>query len=100
MGRFSVEIDKISDENVILDGEYRFSVITDRIIRIEKSKSGAFVDLPTQVIMHRNIGQPLFKYEINEYGAKHEKGIHIHGIIADCSFGLFCPGNRQERKES
>ncbi len=66
MGRFSVETDKILDENVILDGQYRFSVITDRIIRIEKSKSGAFVDLPTQVVMHRNIGSPLFKFEIKE----------------------------------
>ena len=66
MGRFSIKTDKILDENVVLDGAYRFSIITDRIIRIEKSKDGIFEDLPTQVVMHRNIAKPMFKYEIKK----------------------------------
>ena len=66
MGRFSVKTDKILNENVVLDGAYRFSVITDRIIRIEKSKDGIFEDLPTQVVMYRNTAKPTFKYEIKE----------------------------------
>ena len=50
-----------SDKKVVVQGEnYRFSVITERVIRLEFSPSGQFNDRPTQLIKNRNVGLPDF----------------------------------------
>ena len=64
MGRYSINSTKTPDNNIIIDGIYRFSIISSRIIRIEKDKSSKFEDLPTQIVFHRNINNPEFKYSI------------------------------------
>ena len=51
-----------SDDKTIIKGKnYRFTVITERIIRLEYSPSGTFVDCPTQLIVRRNLGFPEFQ---------------------------------------
>ena len=54
------EVDYIKakcDKKAVVQGSnYRFSVISERIIRIEYSPDGKFLDKPTQLIKKRNIG--------------------------------------------
>ncbi len=64
MSRFGTVATPI-DENktIVLDG-VRVSVITDRIIRVERSENGCFEDRPTQKILDRNFAKPHFTSEI------------------------------------
>ncbi|MCH4888598.1 DUF5110 domain-containing protein [Acidaminobacter sp. JC074] len=48
-------------ENVIRAGQVRFTVITDRLIRMEHSRKGQFRDLSTQTFIHRDLGKVDFK---------------------------------------
>ena len=50
-----------SNEKAIIQGtNYRISVISERIVRLEYSTSGQFVDHPTQLVKKRNLGLPDF----------------------------------------
>ena len=50
-----------SDKKVVVQGaNYRFSIITERVVRLEFSPSGQFNDRPTQLIKNRHIGLPDF----------------------------------------
>ena len=50
-----------SDKKAIVQGaNFRISLISERIIRLEYSTSGQFLDRPTQIIKKRNIGLPDF----------------------------------------
>ena len=40
---------------------YRISIITERVVRLEFSPEGKFVDEPTQLIQKRNLGYPEFR---------------------------------------
>ncbi len=40
---------------------YRITIITERVIRLEFSPTGQFVDAPTQLIKNRNLGYPDFR---------------------------------------
>ena len=66
MGRYSVSSTKTPESNIIIDGIYRFSIISSRIIRVEKDTTSTFEDLPTQIVFHRNINNPDFKYTIKD----------------------------------
>ena len=49
------------DHKAIVEGSnYRISVISERIVRLEFSPTGTFLDKPTQIIKKRNIGLPDF----------------------------------------
>ena len=51
----------VSEDKAVIPGKkYRISVITDRVIRIEYSPLGQFIDRPTQLIKKRNLGVPDF----------------------------------------
>jgi len=60
--QFEVDNSKAKcDEKCVAKGaNYRISVITERIIRLEFSPSGQFNDRPTQLIKKRNIAAPEF----------------------------------------
>ena len=63
-------------EKVIIKGDkYRFTVLTDALVRMEYSESGIFVDDPTQIVTNRNFSAPEFR--VNET----EKELHI---ITNC----------------
>ena len=60
--QFEVDYTKAkSDKRAIVQGNsYRISVISERIIRLEYSQAGQFIDRPTQLVKKRSIGLPDF----------------------------------------
>ena len=60
--QFEIDYSKAKcDHKAIVEGpNYRISVISERIVRLEYSPSGNFLDKPTQIIKKRNIGLPDF----------------------------------------
>ena len=60
--QFEVDYTKAkSDSKAIMQGNnYRITVITERIVRLEYSPTGQFNDRPTQLIRKRNVGLPDF----------------------------------------
>lgn len=65
MGRFSVAPAPAGKECSKVFGDIRISVISDRIMRLEK---GAFTDNATQMVVCRNFANPQFKIE--QFGDK------------------------------
>ena len=54
--------DGIAEQKAIYKGpNYRITIITERVVRLEYSPSGKFVDKPTQLIQKRNLGYPNFR---------------------------------------
>ena len=60
--QFEVDYTKAkSDKKLVVQGaNYRISVITERVVRLEFSPNGQFNDRPTQLIRKRNVGLPDF----------------------------------------
>ncbi|MBQ3307477.1 MAG: DUF5110 domain-containing protein [Bacilli bacterium] len=58
--QFEIDYSKAkSDHKAIVEGSnYRITIISERIVRLEFSPSGNFLDKPTQLIKKRNIGLP------------------------------------------
>lgn len=69
---------------IVKGKEYRFTVITDSLLRIEQDKNGNFEDRPTTAIVQRDFDKPNFKVLKN-----HNK--HLLEIITD-SFHLYYDG--------
>ena len=61
---FSHEQAKANPSAIIKGKNFRFTVLSERLIRIEYSSSGAFVDTPTQLVLCRNFAVP--KFEVNQ----------------------------------
>ena len=51
-------------ENIVHFGDYRVSVLFDRLFRIEKNRSGAFHDAATQSVWYRNM--PAVRFDVKE----------------------------------
>lgn len=58
--RFAVTCEKTAEECVYLTGDLRFSVLSERILRVEKRTESGFVDLPSQSVICRNFAKPRF----------------------------------------
>lgn len=58
--RFAVTCEKTAEECVYLTGDLRFSVLSERILRVEKRTESGFVDLPSQSVICRNFAKPQF----------------------------------------
>ncbi len=58
MERFHISSDVIDEQKVVKGKDYRISVITDRLFRIEIK---AFTDSATQTVLCRNFGAPTFE---------------------------------------
>ena len=56
--QFEVDYNKATCNNkVVVQGQlFRISVLTERVVRLEYSPYGQFVDNPTQLILRRNLG--------------------------------------------
>lgn len=53
--------DPLADPLAVVQGPgYRFTVLTSRLIRMERSESDAFIDGPTQLVVHRRFEVPEF----------------------------------------
>ena len=90
--QFEVDYSKAqSDKKVIVQGEnYRISVITERVVRLEFSPNGQFNDRPTQLIRKRNVGLPDFsvRQDANfvEVTTKYFSLNYIKGQLKNYSF--------------
>ena len=63
---FNVEMAKSKDEAIVKGKNYRFTILSERLIRIEYSKLGVFLDGPTTFALCRNF--PVPKFTVNEDG--------------------------------
>ena len=57
---FNMEMAKSRNECIIKGNNFRFTILTERLIRIEYSKTGIFVDAPSELALYRNFPIPKF----------------------------------------
>ena len=50
-----------TQNNIIEGNTYRFTVITNKLLRMEYSKEGIFEDRPTQIVTNRDLGEVTFE---------------------------------------
>ena len=48
------------EEAVIQGNQYRITVLTERLVRLEYNENGMFEDYPTELIWYRNLPKPEF----------------------------------------
>lgn len=53
-------------ENIILSGDFRITVLSDRLIRVEKDAERIFEDGATQSVWYRNLGKQNFEWKIKD----------------------------------
>lgn len=58
---FDYEKAKPNEKNVVQGNKYRFTVLTERLIRMEYSEEGLFEDRPTELVWYRNMPRVEFK---------------------------------------
>ena len=62
---YKLELKPLAKSNAMVAGEkYRFTVLTDRLIRAEYQEDGRFVDEPTQIVICRDY--PAVKFRVIE----------------------------------
>ncbi|WP_394276207.1 TIM-barrel domain-containing protein [Luteococcus sp.] len=74
-------------ESVVTSGNARFTVLTERLVRIEWSPSGSFEDRATQVVLHRDLPTPRFR--VHRDGERTQ--IFTSAFHLDHSGGEFTP---------
>ena len=52
---------KANPKSIIKGDKYRFTVLTERLIRIEYNEQGNFIDNPTELVINRNLNLPKFE---------------------------------------
>ncbi len=64
--KFSVDYDncKTNEKSIIVGKKYRFTVLTERLIRLEYNEEGIFEDRPTEFALNRNF--PLCQFTVKE----------------------------------
>ena len=60
--QFRLDLDKAraNGESIVQGSKYRFTIITERLIRLEYSPNGSFVDYPSQLVINRYNEKPKF----------------------------------------
>ena len=61
-----MESAKATQACIYKGNKYRISVLTERLIRLEYSETGSFIDEPTELVWHRNFEKP--EFEADEHG--------------------------------
>ena len=51
---------KANEKNVIKGDKFRFTVLTERLIRLEYNDKGNFIDDPTELVLYRDLETPKF----------------------------------------
>ena len=60
--KYKMPVTPLAKKEAIVQGDkYRFTVLTDRMIRIEYNENGIFEDRATQVVVNRDFEVPEFK---------------------------------------
>ena len=101
---FSFSLSAATPQNAIAyhDGNVRFSVLTDGVIRMEWSPSGSFTDDPSFVAIHRNL--PVPKYTVQnknatDYPICKDAKTHVTIMIGYCILGS-CGRKRKTKQNS
>lgn len=68
--KFDISLSKANSEVVFKGKKYRISVLTERLVRLEYSESGIFLDEPTELVWYRNFKKPEFTVEENDHTLK------------------------------
>ena len=55
------ELARAVEENIIKGEKYRFTILTERLIRIEYNEYGEFLDKPTELVWFRNMPKVNFE---------------------------------------
>lgn len=55
------ELAKALEENIVKGEKYRFTILTERLIRIEYNEFGEFLDKPTELVWFRNMPRVAFE---------------------------------------
>ncbi len=78
--QFQIQFDPLPHPEAVFSGEnVRFTVLTDRLIRMEYSPSGEFEDHASQAIWYRNQPVPKFDRIANEARIEIEtENLHLH----------------------
>ncbi len=82
MSRFAVETTPIDKNKMLVFDDVRISVLSSKILRIERAKDGYFCDLPSQTVLNRNFQNTDFTYQ------KHDDELHILTICAEFLINL------------
>ena len=63
--QFKINIQRgVAKEKNILKGKtYRFTVLTERLIRLEYNENGNFIDSPTERVLYRDLETPKFDFQ-------------------------------------
>lgn len=61
---FNMEMGKAKNEAIVKGKFFRFTVLSERLIRIEYNKNGIFIDTPTELVLCRNF--PIPKFNVNQ----------------------------------
>lgn len=61
---------KTLPEYTLIKDNVRFSVLSDRLLRVEYDKTGHFTDEPTQCVWYRNFDKPHFRVEFHGKSVK------------------------------
>ena len=51
---------KANEKNIVKGEKYRFTVLTERLIRLEYNDKGQFIDDPTELVLYRDMETPKF----------------------------------------
>lgn len=52
---FNYDLSRSIKENIVQGSKYRFTVLSERLIRLEYNENGAFMDRPTELVWFRNM---------------------------------------------
>ncbi|MBR1717976.1 MAG: DUF5110 domain-containing protein [Bacilli bacterium] len=62
--KFDLDKSKAIEANIIKGEKYRFTILSERLIRMEYSETGTFEDRPTELVWYRNM--PKVEFEVKE----------------------------------
>ena len=58
---FNMQEAKSNPASIVKGNNYRITVLSERLVRIEYSPNGMFIDYPTQLVLCRNFSVPKFE---------------------------------------
>ena len=63
--KLNLDLAVANPESIILGEKYRFTIITERVIRLEYNENGKFENNPTELIWYRKFQKPNFEVKEN-----------------------------------
>ena len=61
--KINVQRGVAKEKNILKGRTYRFTVLTERLIRLEYNENGNFIDSPTERVLYRDLETPKFDFQ-------------------------------------